>query len=271
MRVGRQLGLVACGVYGYAMISSPSRQDLIDVVQKYAHFIDPFTKVSYKCGGNDSVWQIVPCFSDDHNDPLYKFSIELKLSSSLRFCKDLYGEEFKLQYARVKYSKPRNAVDYSSMLGCEVEFGHDRNEMVYSNTLSPTARFNPDYITHKLMLDLCESEAQRVRRRSTLSSEIARLVQDHLHAQLSIEEVAHKLLMNARTLRRRLKDEGTTFSEIVTEQRMSQAIAYLKSNAMKIEEIAAKLGYYDSSSFRKAFAAWSGKKLSEFRHLYASR
>ncbi|MYM80757.1 MULTISPECIES: AraC family transcriptional regulator [Duganella] len=271
IRVGGHLGLVACGIYGYAMISSPDRQHLIDTVEKYAHFIDPFTRVSYKSSSKESVWQIVPYFSDDPNNPLYKFSIEIKLASSVRFCKDLYGSDFKLKLVRVKYPKPKNALDYLSILGCEVQFGCDRNEMIYPNiALTPTARFNPDHITHKLILDLCENEAQRIRRRITLSSEIARLVQIHLDKQLGIEDAANMLLMNARTLRRRLKDEGTTFSEIVSEQRMSKAIAYLKNNVMTIEEIAAKLGYYDSSSFRKAFAAWSGEKLSDFRHLYAS-
>lgn len=270
MHVGAQLGLVACGAYGYAIISSPDREHLIDVVEKYAHFIDPFTKVRYKSSSRESVWQIDPYFADAPNSALYKFSIELKLASSMRFCKDLYGDDFKLKHARVKYPKPVNAVDYSSILGCEVNFGHDRNEIVYPNVmLTPTARFNPDTITHKLMLDLCENEAQRVRRRSSLSCKIARLAQDNLDTQLSIEDVADMLFMNPRTLRRHLKAEGTTFSEIVTEQRMSHAIAYLKSNTMKIEEIAEKLGYYDSSSFRKAFEVWSGEKLSDFRKIYS--
>lgn len=272
MHAGAQLGLVACGVYGYAMISSPDRKHLIDVVQKYAHFIDPFTKVSYKSSSRDSVWQIDPYFADDPNSALYKFSIELKLASSIRFCKDLYGDDFKLKHARVKYPKPANAIDYSSILGCEVEFECEQNEIAYPDVmLNPTARFNPNYITHKLMLDLCEKEAQRVRRRSSLSCEIARLVKDHLDKQLSIEDVANMLFMNVRTLRRHLKAEGTTFSEIVTEQRMSHAIAYLKSNTMKVEEIAEKLGYYDSSSFRKAFEVWSGEKLSDFRQLHSKQ
>jgi AraC-like DNA-binding protein len=264
--VGQRLGVVGCGIYGYALISSPDRRDLVAFIEKFAHFIDPLTKVAYQSRQDKSVWTFEPYFSDDPTHPLYQFAIELKLASSLRVGKDLFGEGFGLERVRLRYDKSAEMTMYLARLNCAIEFNQPCNELIYARPeMSRGGMSKPDVITNKLMLELCEQEARRVRRTLTLAEEVTRLLQAHADHLLKIEEVADKLIMNAWTLRRRLRAEGTTFSKIATEWRMSLAVRYLSQDQLSIEEIGAKLGYSDASSFSKAFCAWYGASPNKFR------
>ena len=70
--------------------------------------------------------------------------------------------------------------------------------------------------------------------------------------------VARELAMSTRTLQRRLKDEGTTFQDILGDTRESLARHYLSASDMPTSEISFLLGYDDPRSFYRAFNTWTG-------------
>jgi AraC-like DNA-binding protein len=74
----------------------------------------------------------------------------------------------------------------------------------------------------------------------------------------SIEAVCRKLGTSARTLQRRLSEEGETFQSILNRTREALARHYLKRPELTASEISFLLGYEDPSSFFRAFATWTG-------------
>ena len=77
---------------------------------------------------------------------------------------------------------------------------------------------------------------------------------------LSLDDVAANFNLGARTLQRKLKNEGATFMEITEEVRKTLAIKYLNNGDHQVKEIAYALGYQDPSGFVRAFKRWTGKK-----------
>lgn len=71
-----------------------------------------------------------------------------------------------------------------------------------------------------------------------------------------MEAVASDLCLTPRTLRRRLDDEGTTFSAIRDEVRLALAEELLSMTELSIGEIAGRLGYADPTCFTNAFKGW---------------
>ena len=60
------------------------------------------------------------------------------------------------------------------------------------------------------------------------------------------------------------KETGRTFSEILTEKRMSRAVLLMKNTTLSLEEISAMLGYSNHSNFYKAFKTYYGTTPREY-------
>ncbi|GAA5315428.1 MAG: AraC family transcriptional regulator [Candidatus Pelagadaptatus aseana] len=116
---------------------------------------------------------------------------------------------------------------------------------------------------------LCEQQAL---------AEVARLSEDNLIGRVckmivdrlsdgppSQEEIACLLNMSARHLQRRLKTLGTSFGELLQQQRLDLACHYLQDPNMTLIETAFLLGFQDQSNFSKAFKSWQGEPPGQYR------
>ena len=73
------------------------------------------------------------------------------------------------------------------------------------------------------------------------------------------------MAISSRTLRRKLDTENTSFRAVVEEERKQMAFQLLTDSDMKIDELAAHLGYTDTSSFTRAFRRWSDCSPRDYR------
>jgi AraC-like DNA-binding protein len=70
---------------------------------------------------------------------------------------------------------------------------------------------------------------------------------------------------SARTFQRQLEEEGTSFSELLADVRLSQTFRRLREQNVTIAAIATDLGYSDQASFTRAFRRWTGTPPGQFR------
>lgn len=75
---------------------------------------------------------------------------------------------------------------------------------------------------------------------------------------LNIEDVAQQLHCSPETLRRKLKQEGTSVKQIKDGLRRDEAIYLLSRGNHSIEEVAAQVGFADATAFFRAFKRWTG-------------
>lgn len=80
----------------------------------------------------------------------------------------------------------------------------------------------------------------------------------------SLEQVAERLGVSSRTLKRKLKAEGTAFSDILDQLAIEQARKLLRS-ALSVEQVAERMGYSDVSNFGRAFRRWTGTTPAAYR------
>jgi AraC-like DNA-binding protein len=81
----------------------------------------------------------------------------------------------------------------------------------------------------------------------------------------SIELVAETMGTSVRTLQRRLRTVGLTYSEVVRRARRAAAQKMLTDREAGIGEIARALGYSHPGHFTRAFEHWTGSTPREFR------
>jgi AraC-like DNA-binding protein len=71
-------------------------------------------------------------------------------------------------------------------------------------------------------------------------------------------ELAARCGISPRTLIRRLHDDGTTYQALLDAARQQRALWMLRHTDAPVEEIAARLGYQDTSNFSRTVRRWFG-------------
>ncbi len=93
------------------------------------------------------------------------------------------------------------------------------------------------------------------------------LAEELSNGQPKLEQLASQLHMSARTLHRRLEQEGTNYRRVLTEVRHELAVRHLIERRLAIGEIAFLLGFSEVSAFHRAFRHWTGHAPHAYRAL----
>ena len=92
------------------------------------------------------------------------------------------------------------------------------------------------------------------------------LVKAHLaDGSLKIDELAEIAGISKRSLQRNLTENCTSFSQIMQEARFETACMHLDNLNMKIKDVAAALGYANSTHFSRYFRRHSGISPRQYR------
>lgn len=92
------------------------------------------------------------------------------------------------------------------------------------------------------------------------------IIRERLRHELpTLEEVARALRTSARTLQRRLGEEGSSFQELVESVRSESARELLADHRRSVGQVAFELHYADVSGFVRAFRRWTGATPGEYR------
>ena len=97
------------------------------------------------------------------------------------------------------------------------------------------------------------------REAAEVTDRVRRLLAEHLESGVAnLSSVARQLGMSARSLQRRLSDEGTNFRELVDRLRCELAREHLERYQTPIAGVAHLTGYSDVSAFTRAANRWFG-------------
>jgi len=75
----------------------------------------------------------------------------------------------------------------------------------------------------------------------------------------TVSNIARALAMSTRSLARRLKEEGTSYTEVLDGLRRELAMRYVEDETLGVSQIAWLLGYSEVSSFNHAFRRWTSR------------
>lgn len=87
---------------------------------------------------------------------------------------------------------------------------------------------------------------------------------NHL-SDASLDEICDRFRLQRRTLGRLLRDEGTTFTSILTELRREKALHLVRNTKAPLKRVAAELGFNSDASFNMDFKSWTGTTPMKFR------
>lgn len=98
---------------------------------------------------------------------------------------------------------------------------------------------------------------------STLRGILGAYLQD---GPLAIDQAAEMAAISPRTLQRRLRQSGMSYSGLLQQVRYETAAKFLRESDVTILEVALQVGYEDPSHFSRAFRRFAGVSPKQYRH-----
>lgn len=106
---------------------------------------------------------------------------------------------------------------------------------------------------------LAKAFADAMERPSAFRREVEARIESHMASgDVGIDRIAADLGLSRQTLYRRLKEEGTTFEEILDRLRHRLALRYLRQDRISVKATSYRLGFSDPAAFSRAFKRWTG-------------
>jgi AraC-like DNA-binding protein len=155
--------------------------------------------------------------------------------------------------------RPHNAAMLRKHFGCEIMFDRPQDLLVFKAAVLdlPFRTHNVELLEH--MVPGLESALHKREAKASLIEQAKESISRSMCGQRpSIHSVAKELCVSARTLQRRLEEEGTTYQSPLDDVRRSTARRLLVSTDLQAGEIAFLLGFEELNSFTRAFQGWEG-------------
>jgi AraC-like DNA-binding protein len=181
-----------------------------------------------------------------------------------------HGSGEKITPLRIEMVQPRKHTRLLERhFACPVTTGASENAIVFGaqDARLPFMTRNAELLA--MLAPQFDKELEQQREEDSLAERVNRAIYQRLTGNRpSIEDVARDLHMSARTLQRRLQEEGLSFQKVLDEARRQMARYYLGNSVLELNEAAYLLGYEDANSFVRAFRMWEGVPPGEWRETH---
>ncbi|RLQ20319.1 helix-turn-helix domain-containing protein [Seongchinamella sediminis] len=199
--------------------------------------------------------------------PGVQHSVLCSLAMWMRFCGWLVGQQIDISEARCAGPEPEFTAGVRHFFPCPVRFGQQLNSVTFSARLLEAEPLR-DEAELRAFLKLAPYHVIIEPSAGTLSvtQRIRTILGSDFRTEMpSFDELTGLLNMSARTLRRRLEKEGTSYQRIKDNARRDAAISLLSREGMTVSEVAERVGFSDPSAFHRSFKKWTGLSPGSYR------
>ncbi len=253
------------GMYGFAILSSMDFRQTMHFAVRYHQLATPLVKLQFSEESGQAVWTIDPLPHPAVDARLYRFIVELQFGVHVSLHRDVMGSSFYPASLQVVFDSPRPKEVYENDFSCPVAFRQPANRFLYDALWLDGTPHLGNEVTYASVLELCDDLHDRLQHRVGVAGKVRSFLLAKLGRHMSLDDVAAHFDTPERTLRRKLREEGTSFREILDQLRAEVAIKYLRDTQMTIDDIAYALGFSETANFRHAFRRWKCASPRAFR------
>ncbi|MDG2412396.1 MAG: AraC family transcriptional regulator ligand-binding domain-containing protein [Halioglobus sp.] len=199
--------------------------------------------------------------------PDVQHSVLCNLAIWVRFSGWLIDQHIDITSAACAGPKPEFMAGIRHFFHCPVAFNQPMNSVTFSARhleaeLTRTEADLSEFLKLAPYYMVIEPHASTL----SITHRIRQILGDDFRREMpSFEALTGLLNMSARTLRRRLEKEGTSYQRIKDNARRDVAISMLSRDGLTVSEVAEQVGFSDPSAFHRSFKKWTGQSPGSYR------
>lgn len=249
------------GPLGYAWMTSASLEDAYQRLERFSRMVIDRLRFSH-LSAPEGVFVRVDFDEGADIGPMnYLFNMAMFVQM-VRFN---LGNDFKPLKTFLNFPAANEPGTIKSHFQCSLEYDAPINQLLISHEdwQFKLPRVNPELA---LMHDEIVIRYMARVDKQDIVSQVKNAIFELLGSgNVAAEDVAGKLHITTRTLRRRLDDEGASYGNILRDLRQELALQYIRDGSMAMTEIAYMVGFSQPSSLSRALKLWTGQSPTEIR------
>ncbi len=123
------------------------------------------------------------------------------------------------------FDEPAYVARFAAAAPGPIRFGQPQNQILFDAGVLDAPLLLADPAASRLACEHCEEQLRALGRDAQVVARARALVLDH-----TLPEVAARLHLSTRTLKRRLAEHGASYSDLLAEQRLERALVLLRSD-----------------------------------------
>jgi AraC-like DNA-binding protein len=262
LHAGEHVRAHAVNVFGYLMLSSATIGAGITRVARYQRAVTEVPWIEVDDDANPTRIRVGSSLGSEDFRAIHAEYVAVLVLHVMSWVSEL---EVRPQVASFRHAARGPLGHYTDALRCRVTFGADRNELI----LSRATLARPSQHAEESIARMHEELAERlltIRDETQIADRVRCLLAESLESDvLDLSSAAQQLGMSARSLQRRLADEGTAFREVLDGLRREVAREHLERCQEPIAGVAHLCGFSEVSAFTRAVNRWFGATPARLR------
>lgn len=251
------------GAFGYVLSHSKDMRSAVLAIARYTRIIMPAVDVRYERiedGGHLS-WS----YPLELSSPNIQFNSFVAALVVLRL-RNMLSPGWYPKGVELAHREPGAHVKYSALFGPGLHYDRPANRFTFCDANLDRGNQSADprlFAVVKQLADiLLQFQTTGVDFRAAVSNAIVRVL--GVDAP-SLNAVSEHMALGARTVQRRLANEGTSFEAVLSDTRRRVAERLLRETDLPLTDIAFMLGFSELSAFTRAGKRWHGMPPRQFR------
>lgn len=263
LRIGAAMHSDEYGAFGLAWKSAPDLRGSYVRSERYGRVLGTAETYSLE-NSNEGVLYCLEKAGDSSRGMI--LSNEASLSAVKMISQEVSTAAFAPTAVYFKHAARGDRSVYEAHFGCPVHFGSDRDALLVSEEMLSAPNRLGDETIAKFFDRHLEQELAALADHVGLEQRVRIAVAQILSEGVpTLSVIASGLGMSARTLQRRLSDQGQSFQGLVDLARQDLAQQLLRETDYSLAEVAFLTGFSEQSGFTRAFKRWSGQTPRSYR------
>jgi AraC-like DNA-binding protein len=262
IRAGKLLHPSYLGIFGHAWLASPSIAASLEMSRRYCRAFRKNLDISIEYSAD----YIEVSYRSHMPQPYAAIDIDTQLAGLVHLCRLQYAPDFVPESVSLERQRPADRAPWDKYFGVPVRFGAGVNSVVIDSSVANRILTT----AHLGIFDQHQEQLEKTIAKLNLADVVGKVrvvIQQLLPSGgITEQEVARIVGKTSSTLYRALRQQGTTFRELLREVRMDLARRYLADPRYNITEVAFMLGYAETSTFSRAYRKWFGESPTAARN-----
>ncbi|NMQ29555.1 AraC family transcriptional regulator [Candidatus Accumulibacter phosphatis] len=255
------------GVLGYAWLSSSTLRQGLQRMQRYARIIGD----RWGCRCVDETNGLRFVYDHNRSDLVVGHVMsDYSLALIVAMCRSNFARKLNPVRIFLRRPAPADPRPYQDFYACDVHFGADEDAFVLATADAemPLRTANRE-LAAAFDAILAEQLAAHSKEDFISRCQVF-LLKQLTSGEPRVDDLVNTLSMSRRTLQRKLREQGTSYHELLEETRYELAKNYLQESTKSVTEITFLLGFSEQGAFTRAFKRWSGAAPRDYRTALAS-